>query len=131
MGRAIESITLGEGMMNSSFLQEETKTLSNEIFGGPSNSHEPTGASISMDNKMRNSGLSKWDPADSLETEEDMLLYLQIAMEDPFPELIAAILGDIARAKGVDEISGATFEDDCLREAISDATRMFPDASLT
>ena len=118
-------------MMNSSFLQEETKTLSVEIFEEPSNSHAPTGASVNMDNKLRNSGLSKWDPAESLRTEEDMLLYLQIAMEDPFPELIVAILGDIARAKGVDEISRATFEDDCLSEAISDATRMIPDASVT
>ena len=83
-----------------------------------------------MDKKIDHLGLSKWDPSDSLETEEDMLLYLQIAMEDPFPELILAVLGDIARAKGASEISTVTFEDDRLRKAVSDATQMIPDPSL-
>ncbi len=80
-------------------------------------------------NKAAHLGLSKWDPADSLETEEDMLLYLNIAMEDPFPELIAAILEDIARAKGVDQISEATFEDGSLKDAIENAVLIIPDAS--
>ena len=84
-----------------------------------------------MGRKTENLGLSNWDPADSLESEEDMLLYLQIAMEDPFPELLVAVLGDIARAKGVVDISEATFADVGLIETISDATRLIPDASLT
>lgn len=93
--------------------------------------HEPTGASVRMGRIAEKSGLSEWDPADSLETEEDMLLYLQIALEDPFPELIVAVLGDIARAKGVVEISEATFADGSLIDVISDAIRLIPDASLT
>ena len=84
-----------------------------------------------MDNGTEHPGISKWDPVHSLETEEDMLLYLQIAMEDPFPELIAAVLDDIARAKGVVEISEATIVDSILLEAISEAARWIPDASLT
>lgn len=84
-----------------------------------------------MDKNGEDLGLCKWDPADSLESEEDMLLYLQIALEDPIPELIVAVLGDIARAKGVVEISEATFADGSLRETISDAIRLIPDASLT
>ena len=82
-----------------------------------------------VDDEKTNLRLSKWDPADSLETEQDMLLYLKIAMEDPFPELIAAILGDIARAKGADHISEADFENKALRKAIRDATLIIPDAS--
>jgi probable addiction module antidote protein len=71
--------------------------------------------------------LTKWDPADHLETEKDMLLYLELAMEDPFPELIAAVLGDIARAKGAAHISDASVDDDRLQKAIQDATRLIPD----
>jgi len=75
--------------------------------------------------------LTKWDPADSLETEEDMLLYLEIAMEDPFPELIAAVLGDIARAKGSSHISEASFNDGRLERAVQGALRLSPDAAPT
>jgi probable addiction module antidote protein len=40
-----------------------------------------------------------WDPAEHLETEEDMAAYLEAALEERDPLLIAAALGDIARAK--------------------------------
>ena len=75
--------------------------------------------------------LTKWDPADNLETEEDMLLYLEIAMEDPFPELIAAVLGDIARAKGSSCISEVAFDDGRLEKAVQRALRLSPDAAPT
>ena len=42
-----------------------------------------------------------WDAADHLETEEDMATYLEAALEDGDPALIFAVLGDIARAKGM------------------------------
>lgn len=42
-----------------------------------------------------------WDPAEHLETDEDMAAYLEAALEDGDPNLIAAVLGDIARAKGL------------------------------
>lgn len=42
-----------------------------------------------------------WDAADYLETEEDIVLYLEAAFEDGDPGLIAAALGDVARAKGI------------------------------
>ncbi len=46
-----------------------------------------------------------WDAADYLETEEDIVLYLEAAFEDGDPGLIAAALGDIARAKGMTTVA--------------------------
>ena len=49
-----------------------------------------------------------WDPAEHLETEEDMAAYLEAALEDGDPSLVAAALGDIARAKGMTQIARET-----------------------
>jgi probable addiction module antidote protein len=46
-----------------------------------------------------------WDPAEHLETEEDIAAYLEAAFEEGDPSLIAAALGDIARAKGMAQIA--------------------------
>jgi probable addiction module antidote protein len=46
-----------------------------------------------------------WDPAEHLETEEDMAIYLEAALEENDPALVAAALGDIARAKGMTQIA--------------------------
>lgn len=46
-----------------------------------------------------------WDVTDHLETSEDMAAYLEAALEDGDPALIAAALGDIARAKGMAQIA--------------------------
>ena len=46
-----------------------------------------------------------WDVAEHLETEEDMALYLEAALEEGDPALVAAALGDIARAKGMAQIA--------------------------
>ena len=40
-----------------------------------------------------------WDPAQHIETEEDMALSLSVALEDDDPRLLLATLNDIARAK--------------------------------
>ena len=40
-----------------------------------------------------------WDPGEHLDTEEDMAMYLNIALEDGDLGLILAALGDIARAR--------------------------------
>ena len=42
-----------------------------------------------------------WDPAEHLETEEDMAAYLNVALNDGALGLIVATLGDIARARKV------------------------------
>lgn len=46
-----------------------------------------------------------WDAAEHLETEEDMAAYLEAALEEGDIALIAAALGDIARAKGMTQIA--------------------------
>ncbi|MFP5462577.1 MAG: addiction module antidote protein [Gammaproteobacteria bacterium] len=48
---------------------------------------------------------SPWDPADHLETEEDMAAYLEAALEEGDAALVAAALGDIARAKGMSQVA--------------------------
>ena len=46
-----------------------------------------------------------WDAAEHLETEEDMAIYLEAALEENNSALVAAALGDIARAKGMTQIA--------------------------
>jgi probable addiction module antidote protein len=57
---------------------------------------------------MAKTKTKRWDPAEHLETEEDMAAYLEAALEDGDPALIAAALGDIARAKGMSQIARET-----------------------
>jgi len=52
--------------------------------------------------------LSAWDAADYLDTEADMALYLDAALAENDPALVAAALGDIARAKGMSTIARET-----------------------
>ena len=47
----------------------------------------------------------KWDLADHIKTEEDIVAYLDAALEDGDPALVAAILGDIARSKGMAKVA--------------------------
>ena len=54
---------------------------------------------------MKKEKLSAWDAADHLKTETDMEAYLEAALEENDPALIAAALGDVARAKGMTEIA--------------------------
>ena len=49
-----------------------------------------------------------WDVAEHLETREDMAAYLEAALEDGDPALVAAVLGDIARSKGMTQIARET-----------------------
>ena len=49
-----------------------------------------------------------WDAAEHLETEQDMAAYLEAALEEGDPALVAAALGDIARARGMTEIARET-----------------------
>jgi probable addiction module antidote protein len=48
-----------------------------------------------------------WDAAEYLETSEDIANYLEAVFEDGDPALIAAALGDVARAKGMTQIAQA------------------------
>ena len=46
-----------------------------------------------------------WDAAEHLKSDEDITAYLNAAFEDGDPALIAAALGDIARAKGMTSVA--------------------------
>ena len=46
-----------------------------------------------------------FDPARHLETEEDILYYLEAAMEGNDAQHIASALGDVARSKGMTEVA--------------------------
>ena len=47
----------------------------------------------------------RWDAADHLQSDEDIFAYLEAAFEDGDPALIAAALGDIARARGMTKVA--------------------------
>ena len=49
-----------------------------------------------------------WDAADHLKTKEDMAAYMACALEEGDVSLIAAALGDIARAKGMTKVAKKT-----------------------
>jgi probable addiction module antidote protein len=49
-----------------------------------------------------------WDASEHLKTDEEMRLYLEAAIEENDPGLISAVLGDIARAKGMAQIAEKT-----------------------
>jgi probable addiction module antidote protein len=49
-----------------------------------------------------------YDAAQYLETDEDIAAYLEAALEDGDPALIAAALGDIARARGMTDVARTT-----------------------
>ncbi len=73
-----------------------------------------------MTQKIRIADLPEFDPAEHLKSEEDVAAYLTAIMEANNPALLAAALGDIARARGMSEIaktSGIT------REALYKALR--------
>lgn len=43
---------------------------------------------------------TRWDVVDHLDSEEMILAYLEAVFEDGDPDLIAAALNDVARARG-------------------------------
>ena len=48
---------------------------------------------------------TKWEVVDYLKTDEDMAEYLEAAMEDGHPAVIASAIGSIARAKGMSQVA--------------------------
>ncbi|WP_324074129.1 addiction module antidote protein [Sphingopyxis sp.] len=51
---------------------------------------------------------TRFDPADYIETAEDVRFYLEAAMEGNDAKHIASALGDVARSKGMSEIARKT-----------------------
>jgi probable addiction module antidote protein len=60
--------------------------------------------------RRKKEAFSRWDAADYLKFEEDMADYLQACLEESpeDPALVAAALGDIARARGMVQRCGST-----------------------
>jgi probable addiction module antidote protein len=76
-----------------------------------------------MAKKISVSSLPDFDPAKYLKDNEDIATYLSLIMEEDDPSLLAAALGDIARARGMSEVARAA---GITREALYRALR--PDA---
>ena len=59
---------------------------------------------------MTSPNLKKWDRAEHLKTEEDMAMYLEACLEEAGDDaaFIAKALGNIARAKGMSQLSRDT-----------------------
>lgn len=73
-----------------------------------------------MVKKTRISDLPDYDAAEYLKDEEDIAAYLTVVLEENDPALLAAALGDIARARGMAEIAKAS---GLRREALYKALR--------
>lgn len=50
----------------------------------------------------------RWDAAEHLNSSEEIAAYLDAALEDGDPKLIAAAIGDVARARGMTALSRDT-----------------------
>jgi probable addiction module antidote protein len=55
--------------------------------------------------KKRELKTTKWDVVDYLKTDENIADYLEAAMEDGHPAVIATAIGNIARAKGMTHVA--------------------------
>jgi len=58
-----------------------------------------------MKKKLAKLKTFKWDPAQHINTEKDVVAYLNAALEDGDPAIISAMLGYIARSKGMAAIA--------------------------
>ena len=57
---------------------------------------------------MAKTQTTQWDPAEHLETDEDIAAYLEATLEEGNPALVAAALGDFARATGMTQLARET-----------------------
>lgn len=76
----------------------------------------------SRDSRKTASKTTVWDPAEYLASPESIAAYLEAAFEEGDPALIAAALGDVARAQGMTQLAaqaGVTRE--ALYKALSPA----------
>ena len=61
-----------------------------------------------------------YDPVDYLVTPEDMAAYLEAALDDGEPKVIIAVLGDLARARGMTAVArGSGLGRESLYKALS------------
>lgn len=75
---------------------------------------------MTMSTTININDIPDFDAAEYLETEEDIAAYLTAIMEENNPGLLAAALGDIARARGMSSIAK---DSGVQREALYKALR--------
>jgi probable addiction module antidote protein len=57
-----------------------------------------------LDN-MEKVTVADWDPAEDIETKEDVIAYLEAALEENDTEFLLSVVGDIARSKGMAQLA--------------------------
>jgi probable addiction module antidote protein len=55
---------------------------------------------------MEKMTVADFDPAEYIETPEDVFLTLKVAAEENDPEFLLSVIGDIARSKGMTRLAG-------------------------
>ena len=73
-----------------------------------------------MTKKIKVSELSEFDAAEYMNSEEAVAAYLTTVLEEDDPALLAAAIGDIARARGMSQVAK---DSDIAREALYKALR--------
>jgi probable addiction module antidote protein len=73
-----------------------------------------------MTGKIKLSELAEFDPSKYLDDDEAVAEYIRMAIEDGTPGLLAAALGDVARARGMTQVAEAA---GLTREALYKALR--------
>ena len=73
-----------------------------------------------MSKKLKLSELQEFDAAEYLNTEEEVAAYLTTVLEENDPALLAAAIGDIARARGMTQVAK---DSGIAREALYKALR--------
>jgi probable addiction module antidote protein len=58
-----------------------------------------------MDQAHEKVTFEDWDPADDIETKEDVAAVLEVAIEESDPEFLLSVIGDIARSKGMAQLA--------------------------
>ena len=76
---------------------------------------------------MDEAKLTRWDVINHWENDEDIVMYLQVVLEDGLPELIAAALVEIARAKGLFSANETPRGESYLEKAIENSYYRNPD----
>jgi probable addiction module antidote protein len=70
--------------------------------------------------KRKLSDLAEFEPSKYLDDDEAVAEYVRLAVEDGDPGLLAAVLGDVARARGMTQVAQAA---GLTREALYKALR--------
>jgi probable addiction module antidote protein len=73
-----------------------------------------------MTQRIKVSELAEFDASEYLNSQEDIAAYLTTVLEDNDPALLAAALGDIARARGMSQVAK---DSGIAREALYKALR--------